>query len=235
MHVRRRFHLPLPGLAIIGMSVLVLVVAMHTQFNVLFLIHGLLVAGLVISILLSGMTISALEAQLVRPANGAVGEPLSLRYRVRNRSRWLPAFSLYVEELPALDDAGDGLPSRPWQSVASSVPSWILHVAAGETTHADTVAWPTMRGRLRFDRCRLHTSFPLGLVVRSSIIEHHQRAYVFPRRAPRAPPGREPALRVVEAQRPPRRAGLHRPHPPEPAEAAGDPRPRDADRSAADP
>ena len=57
---------------------------------------------------------------------------------------------------------------------------WILHVGAGETVHGQGIMIPTSRGRLEFDRFRIRTSFPFGLIRRARSFSQPQHLLVYP-------------------------------------------------------
>ena len=184
---RHRFQLIVPTFAVSVLIVLVALVAMHTQFNFLFWILGVLVAVVAVSLVLSTLMVRALSVQRLDPRHGSVGEPLVIRYRIHHRFRWLPVFNVYLEELPidprrdALPADDDGLAALPWQRVMRPVPAWVMHAAPGETTHTDAVYHPRARGRIRFHTMRAWTEFPFGVVRRVARFEQPQHTLIYPR------------------------------------------------------
>jgi len=196
----RRFHIHPPAFVYLGLIFVIALVAMNAQNNLLFWAFGVMVSGLVLSLGVSMMMMRAIDARRLDPQHGAVGEPLVLRYRVRNRMRWLPIFNVHFEELPINDRPGPRLlrwrssarsadadndalqqRARPWQQIMEPATAWIMHIAGRETTHAEAVFWPTQRGLVRFDRLRCWTTFPFGLLKRSAIVRQPHHTLVYPR------------------------------------------------------
>lgn len=177
-----------------GLIVLVGLVAMNTQNNLLFWTLGVLAAGLVLSIVLSWVILINVRVRRLDPQHGAVGEPLVVRYRMTNKARWTPVFNLHCEELPVANrnkraprrrDNGiravDDHAAKPWQKLMAPARAWLMHAAPRETTHAEAVYWPTKRGMVKFDRLRLWTTFPFGILRRARILSQEHHTLIFPR------------------------------------------------------
>ncbi len=190
---KRRYHLNSPVVVYITITVLVAVAAISTQRNLLFGVLGVLIAGLGLSLVITWLMVSAVAIRRLDPQHGAVGEPLVVRYRLVNRRRRIPLFNLHLAEVPI--DPGrqqariQALPekrrprvrrARPWQSAMNAAHAWAMHVAGHERTHAEAVFWPIRRGRVAFDRVRVWTSFPFGLVKKSVTISQPHTTLIFP-------------------------------------------------------
>src|SRR5690606_15223189 len=78
-------------------TALIVGAANYTQANLLFWAFGLMIGGFVVSMLLAWQSLRGLEVQRLLPSHGVCGEPLVVRYQIKNRG-WLPAFSLIVQE-----------------------------------------------------------------------------------------------------------------------------------------
>ncbi|MEX0741999.1 MAG: DUF58 domain-containing protein, partial [Phycisphaeraceae bacterium] len=103
------------------------------------------------------------------PEQGSVDLPMNLQYEIVNSKRFLPCFSLRVEEL----DGAERLSGR--------AQSYCLHVGPGATGRADGVGWPTRRGEVRFKRIRVSTTFPFGILRKSVIFNQSASTFIFPR------------------------------------------------------
>ncbi|MHC4947974.1 MAG: DUF58 domain-containing protein [Planctomycetota bacterium] len=170
----RRYHLHLPGFAYFALVMLVGVAAMNSQNNLLFWIFGLMASGLVVSGLVSGIMMTRLRCRRLDPQHGQVGEPLATRYAITNRSRLLPAFDIHVEELA---DAG----RSTWSRLTGLARAWVMHVGPRETVHGEAVSWPTARGEAQFDRVRIWTTFPFGIIKKSVTFSQPQHTLIYPR------------------------------------------------------
>ncbi len=166
----------IPGFVFIGATSMVGLAAMNNQNNLLFWVFGMRVAALVISVVTASALIRRVDVRRLDPHYGAVGEPLSMRYAVTNRSRWLSVFNIHVEELPGGRRAGD----RAWQRLMKPAAAWVMHAGPRETVHGEAVFWPTARGETAFDRLRVWTTFPFGIVRRSKVISQPQHTLIYP-------------------------------------------------------
>ena len=171
--VTRRYHLHGPGLIYAALTLLVGLAAVNRQNNLLFWMLGVMLSALVISALVSGMMMRRLRIRRLVAAHGLVGEPLAVRYWVTNRSRFLPAFGLHVEELPPAGEAG-------WPRLMKPARAWVMHLGPRETVHGEAVFWPTHRGEARFDRLRVWTTFPFGIIKKSITISQPQHTLIYP-------------------------------------------------------
>jgi len=171
--IGRLRHL-VPGLVYLGLTAAVLVAAMSSQRNLLFWVFGMLAAGLAVSLALCFWTMRGLEIRRLDPQHGAVGEPLNVRYVVRNRKWLMPLFNLHLEDEPVSSRHG-------WQRLMKPARAWVMHVGPGESVHGDAVYWPRRRGEARFVQLRAWTAFPFGLFRRSIKVTQDQHTLIFPR------------------------------------------------------
>lgn len=169
----RRLQPHVPGLVYTGLLMLVGLAAMNNQNNLLFWVFGVMVAGVVISGLISHWMMFSLSARRLDPSHGAVGEPLVVRYALTNRSRLLAAFNVLMEEKPV---------SGPldWRRLMKPAKAWVMHAAPRETVHGETIFWPTRRGELAFDQMRIWTTFPFGIVRKSIRVSQPQHTLIYP-------------------------------------------------------
>ena len=169
----RRYHLHTPGLVYGAMTILVGLAAANRQNNLLFWILGVMLSALLMSMLLSGVMMRSLRVRRLVAGHGLVGEPLAVRYWVTNRSRFLPAFALHIEERPVEGRGG-------WSRLMRPARASVMHLGPRETVHGEAVFWPTQRGELRFDRLRIWTTFPFGIIRRSKTISQPQHTLIYP-------------------------------------------------------
>ena len=180
--ITRRYHVGLPAALYVGLAVLVGIAAANRPNNLLVWIFGLLIALVLASGLLSGVVLMRVRITRLDPRHGRVGEPLVVRYAVTNAARFLPLFSLHLEEVAGEgpEDASRHLrPVAPWKGDA-----WIMHVGPRETVHGEAVMWPTRRGRIRFGAVRGWSSFPLGLLRKSVTLRQEHFTLIYPRLLP---------------------------------------------------
>ncbi|HRQ75630.1 MAG TPA: DUF58 domain-containing protein [Phycisphaerales bacterium] len=181
--MQRRYHLHIPAIVYGIMVILVALAAMSGQNNLLFWIFGVMFAGLILSGMLSGMMMLGLTVRRLDPQHGAVGEPLLVQYEVRNTNRFLPAFNIHIEERRVAVKDGDSA-ARGWSDLMASpdaAGAWVMHIAPRDSAHGEAAYWPIARGEARFDRIRIWTTFPFGLIKKSITISQPQHTLIFPR------------------------------------------------------
>jgi uncharacterized protein (DUF58 family) len=127
--------------------------------NLLVWTFSFLLAGLLVSGIVSGFMMMVVRAVRIEPRRGQVGEPLLIRYEIANRSRWLPAYDLRADECAGTTGAIDTL--------ALAGPAWVMHVGPRERFHAEAVYRPLRRGPVRLGAFEVTTTFPFGLMRKS--------------------------------------------------------------------
>lgn len=178
--MKRSYHVHLPGLLFLGLTLLVGVAAANRPNNLLVWIFGALLASVLVSGFISGGMLMGIRAVRLDPRRCAVGEPLLIRWAIENRSRIWPTFNLRVAERPAGNDGG----GIAWQDAAGPGEAWVMHVGPRDTVHGEAVLWPTRRGRLRFARFRVDTTFPFGLIRKAVTFTQGSETLVYPRSLP---------------------------------------------------
>lgn len=163
--MRRRYHVHPPGLLYLALVVLVGLAAANRPSNLLIWVFAAMLAGVLLSGILSGWPLMNLRAQRLMPRTGRVGEPVVVRYSIANGSSVWPLFALFVREAAAVRG------SR----------AFAQHVGPGEQVIAETAYWPERRGPMRLGRFRVETVFPFGLVMKSVRFDEPGECLVLPR------------------------------------------------------
>lgn len=163
--MRRRYHVHPPGLLYLALVVLVGLAAANRPSNLLIWVFAAMLAGVLLSGILSGQPLMNLRAQRSMPRTGRVGEPVLVRYAIANGSSLWPLFALFVREMA---------PVRGSRAFAQ-------HVGPREQVIAETAYWPERRGPLRLGRFRVETVFPFGLVMKSVRFDEPAECLVLPR------------------------------------------------------
>ncbi len=154
---------------------LVATATLHTQANLLYWSLGLLLGGLVVSLLWAWLSLWGVQVRRLSVGYAVEGERLVLRYQVTNRS-WLPVFGLVVQE------HGSGGRSSVLRRGLSGVPvGWLAHLGVGAGGQVEAVCWPTRRGELVLESIELSTSFPFSMLKRVVRLAAPQSVVVFPR------------------------------------------------------
>ncbi len=173
--MKQRYHFHTPGLFYAILVILIGLAAMNNQNNLMFWLFGMLLSALVVSGVVSTIMLSSLTIRRMDPRHGTVGELMLVRYAVTNRSRFMPVFNIFIEDLPLPDDR----PLR-WSRLMPPARAWVMHVGPGETVHGEAVFWPVGRGTAQFERIRVTTTFPFGLIKKSISVDQPQHTLVYP-------------------------------------------------------
>lgn len=152
----------------------VLLGAVNSQNNLLFWALGLAIGGLLASGFVSGTSLMGLAIEREPVPEAQVGRPFAIRYRVRNRSRFMPAYALLIEELPAKGESRKDLPlvGRPVASIGRVPPR--------RTVRCETSALVEQRGPFALSRVRVSTTFPFGVARKSVTFDLTQPSLATP-------------------------------------------------------
>lgn len=151
----RGVHFTLVGVTYVGISLLVGLAALKSQANLLYLMFGLAMGGLLISGVLSSRVSRAarvLDRQV--PEQVVAGRPFTIRYLLQNRRTWGPAYSLHLQEMASLPH------------LAATPEAYVPSIPPASTVEIDVPALAVRRGQPRLGPVRLATRFPLRLLTR---------------------------------------------------------------------
>jgi len=174
MKVRRQYHFHASGLVFIAVTVLLGLGAINSQNNLLFLAFGLALGSILVTGSITGATLMRVVAERTPPPTARVGEPVHFVYRARNRSRWLPAFGLVIEEHGRRAGLG-------------RVRTGIRHIPARQSRYTRVRVTPRQRGLIPLGAVRVWTIFPLGVLKKSATFTQPGCVLVRPALAPIAP------------------------------------------------
>lgn len=105
---------------------------------------------------------------------------MSIRYRVRNANRLVPAFAITIEDLP-----GHTRRSRSDLEDRLAIgPAFIEQVRAGRSRTIEAQCVPLRRGEARLGAIRASSTFPFGLMRKSVLFTQDDRVVVLPARVP---------------------------------------------------
>jgi uncharacterized protein (DUF58 family) len=155
--------------------------AVNTGNNLLYLVLGLMLSLIVLSGVLSDLVLSGVRVRRALPSRAFARTPCVIELALANDKRWLPSFSIEVE------DQAEGEPTDRR--------CYFLKVGARAEQVAAYRRAPARRGTLVLARFRLSTRYPFGLFEKWRIIEDRAELLVYPGLvpvlAPEAPSGGE--------------------------------------------
>jgi uncharacterized protein (DUF58 family) len=156
------------GLIYTCMMIFMGLAAINSQANLLFGVFGLMIGVLVIAGFISRIVLRRLDVRRIFPDYVVVGEPANIQYEFHNQKRYWPSLSVTVSELGATD----AFTRQPM--------AYMLHAAAGTTTHVPMLVVPKRRGLHTLDKFQLSTSFPFGFIKRAIDRSHRETVLVYP-------------------------------------------------------
>ncbi|MFZ4573028.1 MAG: DUF58 domain-containing protein [Phycisphaerales bacterium] len=174
----RRYHFHGPLLVYVVTTVVLVFGAINGQNNLLFWLFGLAVGGLIVSGFLSGSALMGIHVERELPGRGEVGEPMRVRYRVRNSNFLFPACAMLIEEI----ERGPGGRSSLWKSTFPRCETFLPRVEAGSSQICTATTTPRKRGEVAFLCVRVSTTFPFGLTRKSVVFAAESRTLVRPMR-----------------------------------------------------
>ncbi len=181
----RRYHVHVPGLVYVGITVMLILGAINSQNNLLFWAFGLAVAGILVSGVLSGAALMGLSVERTLPARAVAGTPFPITYRVRHAGRFVPCFSLTIEELRGVRGWRGGVRAgSTWWERLSRPAAFVAHVAPRSEATATAMVRPHAPGIATFDALRVSTTFPFGLTLKAVVFSAPESLVVRPWAAP---------------------------------------------------
>ncbi|MFM7259435.1 MAG: DUF58 domain-containing protein [bacterium] len=190
---KRRTRVVRAGLVYAAVVLAIGIAAGSRPNNLLVWVFACLLAALVASGIVSGWMLMPLRAVRIEPRRGRVGEPLLVRYEIRNISRLFPAFDLHVVERDVSAATERGVKERgakergakqrgatPASSLLPAGEAWILHVGPSDRVHAEAVFRPTQRGTARLSRFEVRSTFPFDLLQKTLIFTQSAEVLIHP-------------------------------------------------------
>lgn len=157
----------LVGLLYLGALLLIAVAAVNTQRALLFIILGLMLGALFLSVAVSRRTISAVDVIRDMPERAFANRVVYLEYYLRHRRRRGPAIGLELAEV------------RP-PAQLESVGAYCLYLPPGSAFRSGSRFVVRQRGRFELTRVRLSTRFPFSLLEARRDIAQTDSLVVWP-------------------------------------------------------
>ena len=134
---------------------------------------GVMMVTMGITLIWARLILRRIEIRCVILEPAKVGEPYIVRYEVNNKAKRLAGFSLWIEEQQSKQST--------WQHYFRKARGWIMEVGAGETVHAEAIFWPLQRGEAVFNRIRITTSFPFGMILSTKTVAQRATVLIQPK------------------------------------------------------
>jgi uncharacterized protein (DUF58 family) len=171
--IRRRVYLRLEGWYFLFVIVFVIGGAVLRNVNVLVALAGLMAAALILHWQLVLRSLSGIDILRTLPDKICAGDALEVEVAVRHRGKrgtaWALEFADHFERIDPPDDDG-----------ASEVKLLFPRIVAGQELTRRYVCTLSRRGLYRFDKARVTSRYPLGLVEGTCFLDMPDRVMVYP-------------------------------------------------------
>jgi uncharacterized protein (DUF58 family) len=177
--IRIEYEFTREGAVYLMVIAVIVVAALNTGNNLLFIILASLLAGILVSGILSKIVLSDLELEFVLPDHLFAGQPMISRLTLQNLKWFLPSFSVTVAARdPGQKKHKKASTAAPRQILDEPVYLPYLPKRASVTQHVE-LTFPR-RGRYSQEGFRVSTKFPFGFMKKTREVPTHQEILVLP-------------------------------------------------------
>jgi uncharacterized protein (DUF58 family) len=170
------------GLVYIGGIIVVTLAAMNTGNNLLFMVLGCLLAGLLISGLLSRIVLGDVNVQLELPEHIFASRTVLAIVELHNQKQMMPSFSVSLVS----DVSSTGKKSEPANPVRQILdrPVYFPYIPHGQAARQNVELTFPRRGVYRDDALGLRTKFPFGFLQKTRRLDSSIEVVVYPQIQP---------------------------------------------------
>jgi len=167
------YKLTREGVVYLAGVFVVALAALNTGNNLLFMVLASLLAGIIVSGVLSRIVLTGIELKLELPEHVFAEQPLLAIVELRNEKQSLPSFSLRVV----------GEDARQHAQILTR-PVYFPHIPRQQTARQKVeLAFPR-RGVYRQEAFGIRTKFPFGFLQKTRKVDSKMEVVVYPRVAP---------------------------------------------------
>jgi len=166
------------GLVYLGGIFVVALAALNTGNNLLFMVLACLLAGVLISGMLSRMVLSGIDIRLELPEHIFAERAVMAIAELHNTKQMMPSFSISLvsEGKPKTKKPSGTNPPPP----ILEQPIYFPHIPHGQTVRQNVELTFPRRGVYRQDAFGLRTKFPFGFLQKTRHVASDVEAVVFP-------------------------------------------------------
>jgi len=179
--VKIEYEFTREGALYLGIIALISVAALNTGNNLLFMILASLLAGILVSGILSRIMLSKLELDFVLPDHVFAQQPMISRLTVRNLKWLFPTFSITVSARDAARAGGQkGKSGTAARRQILDQPIYVPYVPRrSQVTQPVELLFPG-RGRYSQEGFRVSSKFPFGFLKKAHEVPLRQEILVLP-------------------------------------------------------
>jgi uncharacterized protein (DUF58 family) len=164
------YKLTREGMVYLGAVFVLVLAALNTGNNLLFLVLACLLAGLLISGIFSRIVLTAIELKLELPEHIFARQPIVATLELRNDKDVLPSFSLRV--------VGEGTKTEPAQILAR--PVFFPYLPRQTSVQQKVELLFPKRGLYRQDSFAVRSKFPFGLFEKTRRVDSPLEVVIYP-------------------------------------------------------
>ena len=165
------YRLTREGLIYLGALVILVLAAVNTGNNLLFMILGLLLAAMLISGILSRVVLTGVELNFELPEHIFAEQPRAGGHELDNQKQWWPSFSLRVVG----EEQTNGTRRRFFTR-----PVFFPYMPRRSTARQKVELRFPRRGVYRQDAFGIRTSFPFGFFEKTRHVDSKMEMVVYP-------------------------------------------------------
>jgi uncharacterized protein (DUF58 family) len=181
------YRLTREGVVYLAGIFVVALAAVNTGNNLLFMTLACLLAGILISGIISHVVLSGVELRLDLPEHIFAGQPVLALAELINHKQMLPSFSLRLVGASTSRVARAGARSKHGKQSASEIlttPVYFPYLPRQQRAQQGVELLFSHRGIYRQDTLGLQTRFPFGFLEKTRQVESSMEAVVYPSVAP---------------------------------------------------
>jgi uncharacterized protein (DUF58 family) len=167
------YKLTREGVVYLAGVFVVALAALNTGNNLLFMVLASLLAGIIVSGVLSRIVLTGVELKLELPEHVFAEQPLLAIVELRNEKQSLPSFSLRVV----------GEDARQHAQILTR-PVYFPHIPRQQTARQKVELVFPRRGIYRQEAFGIRTKFPFGFLQKTRKVDSKMEVVVYPRVAP---------------------------------------------------
>lgn len=169
------------GIVYLAGIFIVLLAALNTGNNLLFLVLGCMLAGIVLSGILSRITLAGVELQLELPEHVFAGEPAPAIVELTNLKRMFPSFALRVmgQKIGVKSRSGETKNSKTSDALLDR-PVYFPYLPRGEAVRNRVELLFPKRGVYRQETLALRSRFPFGFLEKTRKLPARAEISVYP-------------------------------------------------------
>jgi uncharacterized protein (DUF58 family) len=194
---RMDYRVTREGVVYLAGIFVVALAALNTGNNLLFMTLACLLAGILVSGIISQMVLSGVELRLDLPEHIFAGQPVLALAELVNHKQMLPSFSLRLVGTPRSGSRRNARPASPDASTDAksnreaqrageilTTPVYFPYLPAQQKIRQAVELVFPHRGIYRQDSIGLQTRFPFGFLEKTRQVESRMQAVAYPSVAP---------------------------------------------------